>query len=492
MEKRRKILATLLASSMVFSMAACGETTTESTESASESVAETTEAAEETSEEVVEEAAYPDLGGVTIKVWNAFPGLNETVDPAADNYNAIAADAKTVIEERYNCILEPVQLEGSDGISDAEVMLASITSGEPFADVVNLDNVTLMPMVINDVLVDFTGQTDSWKVPQGFIDEATFNGKVYGFTFDSAGAEMIAYDRDFFEEIGMEKTPTDMFMEGKWSYEDFKAYLVELKTKLPEGMYPIGHYPFHWAWAAAAANGASLVDADMQVNFTDDAVVEGIAFYQELINEGLAAPATPGTNDEGETTYSWNYQYHDEKIAMGRIEPWQMDFEAEMNYGLVPMPWGSNVTLGTEGDYTTLSDNYETGRVWMSIKSVLKEAPSGVDPVVLMDILLDYEAEVDGAIRGAWEAEEAGTFEYGHLKAGTPRNFKTAEDMELFDWAATRNRTEWAWIVDAADLVNAWDPFRDIFAEGLDPRSVLESYEQEGKAKMEDAGFVQN
>lgn len=508
MEKRmKKLLALSICTAMTIGLTACGgsqgadntgsetsaETAAEDTTEAADATEEASEeATEETTEEATEETAEAgdeetyDFGGVTVKAfgseWNNL-----------DSEDLVYQEAKEAVEQKYNIKLEKAAMDGYDGYNDDDILIASVAAGEPAADIITLNPESLIPCYMSGILYDITDQLDDLKVGSIYTDAGTWQGKCYGVSYDNLGDSwVLVYDRDFLEEIGMEKTPTEMFMEGKWDYENFEAYLTEMKSKLPDGKYPIGNYPYHWAVMAAGANGTALTDNNGKVGLTDDATIEALEFYQKLENEGLAYPQSVTTNADGEKELDTAYAVDDDRIVLKRVESWQLA-GLEFNYGICFWPWGSNVTC--DGDYTTLSDNYKVSTSYWGVDCVVAASAdtTGIPGDVLTKIAYDYRNLVCegglGYMRDAYDAEQEGNFTVYGKEYGETRSFYTQEDIELYDWGHSRFQADLSWCMDKAELVKTWDAVQDVLAEFKDARSTMESYANEGEANLKDAGF---
>ncbi len=434
-----------------------------------------------------------DFGGVTVKLWgDVYNNLDK--EEGDDNYE-IWEEIKTAVEEKYNIKLEKAVLEGHDGGNEDDILIASIKTGSPVAHIMNLNPSSMVTCFMNDILFDLTPYLDVLQVGSAYTNMGKWQDKVYGISYENIGDTwLLIYDRNYLKEIGIEKTPTDMFMEGKWSYADCKQYLTQMKAKLPSGVYPIGAYPYHWGVMSASANGVQLVDTNGKLNFMDDAVIEANEFYKELIEEGLAFPCYVTRNADG-TVYSSDLAYavDDTRIVLKRAEIWQLgglDFE----YGVCYYPWGSNVTC--TGDYTTLSDNYRTAMAYWGIDSVVKAAveETGIPGEILAKIAQDirYLNNPDRAKvwHGSWvEEQENPNYQNLGMEVGEPRNFYTEQDITLFDWAHSRAVPDLSWTFDDAGLIDCWKPFQLIFAEGKALRSTLQSYYNSGIAALKEVGF---
>ncbi|MGN0299423.1 MAG: ABC transporter substrate-binding protein [Lachnospiraceae bacterium] len=479
----KSAIALGMAATMVLSLGACSSSNNDgkSTSGAAEQTQGTTQGGEDASTAEPEESY--DFGGVTVKCFGGFWGNLESEDVAWK-------EAKEYVEEKYNIVLEKAAMEGYDGFNDDELLLESVIAGDPCVDMLVVNPESAISDLSNDLLVDISEYVDDLKVGSTYIDAATYMGSTWGVAYENIGdAWVLVYNRDYLEELGMEKTPTDMFMEGKWSYDDCLTYLTELQSKLSDGTYAIGSYPYWWAVMSASANGVQYVDANGQLNMTNEAFMEAQEFYQKLKSSGVAYPMTRVTNEDGTNTDDYAYTLNDVvagKIVIARAEVWQLGGLYDQlggNWGIVYWPWGSNVTC--EGDYTTLSDNYGVALSYWGFNAIVKASVDklGIPVEVMLQIADDF-------------ANYNGDFDYIHdaygsdvnigAEAGQERSFCTTQDIELFDWAHTRAVFDWSWFV--ADIAGTWAPATDMLARNYDVRSTCESYQNELSALLKDAG----
>ena len=301
MKKRiNQVLAMGLSVTMLVALTACGNSNTAGGNNAANDGSDTTENKDTSTEDAVDDTSDDtadaadeetyDFGGVTIKCYGG-PWGNLTSE---DTYYQ---DAKTEVEEKYNIKLELAEMEGYDGTNDDDLLVSSVAAGDPCVDMITLNPESSVTCFTNGLLYDISDYLDELQVGSIYTDAGTWQGKCYGVSYDNIGDSwVLVYDRDYLEEIGMEKTPTEMFMEGKWDYASFEAYLTEMKSKLPEDVYPIGQYPYHWGVMASGANGVSFVDSTGKLNMLDDSFVEATEEYQKLVDSCLAYPATLGTD----------------------------------------------------------------------------------------------------------------------------------------------------------------------------------------------------
>lgn len=492
-KKTMKLLALCMTGTMALGIAGCGneagtnagnsDTPTNSDSSAADS--KETTGSEDTATPEPTPETY-DFGGVTVKAFGSEWNNLDSDDP-------IYQEAKSFVEQKYNIKLEKAAMEGYDGYNDDDILISSIAAGDPAAHIICLNPESSVTCFTNDILFDLTDYLDTLQVGSAYTDVATWKGHVYGVAYENIGDTwVLVYDRDYLKEIGMEKTPTDMFMEGKWDYENCKTYLAELKSKLPDDVWPIGQYWSHWGGMASGANGQVLVDANGQIHMTDEAVIEAAEFYQDLIASGLAFPCFLTRDEEGNVAdYDFAYAVDDDRIVLKRAEVWQLGGLPFENFGICYWPWGSSVSC--DGDYTTLSDNYYTSGAYWGFDAIVKDAErvTGIPGEVLAMIDQDYRYACSDKdyIHDAWVAEQDGTYVNVSPEEGEPRSFSTEQDVELFDWGHTRYKADLWWAFDSAEITRIAKAFQDIFMENKDARSTLESYTNEADAKLKELGL---
>lgn len=511
-----KVCALALTAAMIGTMAGCGNDSgntgssesgsSEDSQSSSASSDTASDAQDESGEESSDDATPPegetadgeeayDCGGATIKVSGAY--WADLSEENAENASYIKAhDLLPQLEEKYNVNIEYVKLEGDSGYSSTDLIQSSILAGECYADLFSDADV----IALREYLVDNTDTSDSLEIGSIYLAPATWNGHTYGFSCENVGNVMVmTYSRDYLSSIGMDVTPTDKFLAGEWSYEDCKEYLTELKTKLPEGTYPIYIHSNTWTEMAPAANGSVSIDSNGEIHITDDAYIEAMEFYRDLINLGLAMPITATRNEDGSIENDQGGEQctatEAKDCVIATAEHWYMDsLEGDLgSWGIVPFPWGSNVTC--EGDYTTLSDNYHTAHVlWTNMTApkaeYRSEGAKNIPDDVLLKIGLDWcdmnDPVAAGVRHAAYEAEKKGEkYENLGYQAGTMRSFSTQEDADLYDWMHSRAILDWGRTLNG--YVRVYRNALSIIALGDDARASGESFAQAGRAAMDEA-----
>lgn len=512
---KKRLLAVLLAAVMVTGMVACGDdsgnntgdtgnnTTGGDTTGSDTTGGDTTGGGED--QGTVDEASY-DFGGAVVRVSGGYFGdLNE------DNAGQVEYERKWEImhrvEEKYNITVEYTKLEGDDGWTTQDTILAGITSGEAYADIFCQGDDIVVGL--REYLEDITNDVDQLQMGSIYVEAGTWAGHTYGWTYDNMGSVYVmVYSRDYLSSIGMDKTPTDMFEEGKWSYTDAIDYLTELKSKLPNDTYPIGVHTNHWVSMAPAANGVVSVDSNGEIHMDDPAYCSALDFYKQLLTLGLAYPITDVEIVDG-GGISTNQTYSLATLSrvgnpgthvISMAEAWQMSglLGDIGEWGIVPWPWDPTY-VSVSGDYTTLSDSYKTAQsIWTDVlvpKAEYRAAGAKDIPGIVLHLIakdfVDWCAADGAAARLAmYQAEQAGQ-DYVNLgyNPGSMDTFCTEQDVAIYDWLHSRVVCDWGHSMNSNGFVLVNRNAAYVIANGDDSRSSGESFKTSGDASMKDAGF---
>ncbi len=446
-----------------------------------------------------------DLQGMTVKVrlWDSpNPYAEETDQVDKDKWLPIFEGVK----EKYNCDFEfySPTVEYDDFTKE---WLQSIASGSPCWHVTNnFSAMWLIAMTANDGLVDISKALETIEMPEIFKKTAAVGDGVYGFVTGYQGTEGLVYNRAMIAEAGMEYTPTEMFQQAKWSYDDFYDYMVELQSKLPEGTYAFFIDPNYWNIFASAANGTAAVSNDLELTMTGEAYIETMEFLQKLWNAGVCR--MPNVTESGSyDNWGTPAATFDKgvEVAMTHRAGWQYGGlnSNGIDWGFVPYPWGSNVTLGTEGDYTTLSETYRAafydyGCLGNILSGVENDFP-GLEKDYVVEALVNltydlFVSEERQAELAAMVNEEAGETE---VDLGA---YNTIEDATLYNFLKTRTIYNNSSTLGNADLLNCtyngderitWfgGAIRYAVYDNLSMRAVLEAVAPQIEANLVAAGM---
>ena len=216
----------------------------------------------------------PDLGGYTIRIAQAGHALQE-IDPFHELYiaqNRIAKQqAWTWVEEQYNCQIEVVAYpaDAEWGLPRWNYILQQAASNVADYDFYTVPDSQIGRFVEGNAIIDITNWYAAYG--QGYMDAVyqgagTYKGKLYSITDGESGIyNVMYYNINLLDQLGMEKTPAEMFNDGDWTYSAFQAYAIEAQAKL-NGLggdvvrwAVAGNSPYYWA-GMSNAGGVKLAD----------------------------------------------------------------------------------------------------------------------------------------------------------------------------------------------------------------------------------------
>ncbi len=196
-------------------------------------------------------------------------------------------------------------------------------------------------------LVDLTDLiSDEWRsdIPEGLWDAGKFEGKTYSVPVE-AGTLVLIYNKDMFEEAGIEKVPT--------TWEELYETATTLTTEDRQGIWlPIdpNNERTTWTWLCfLEQNGYSLLNEDYtELGFDKEGLVETLDYYTSFATEGIS-PITVGED-----------AFAEEQVAMiigtqGAANAYSGDYE--MNIGVEMLPGNDELSTGLGTNHYYLFDN---------------------------------------------------------------------------------------------------------------------------------------
>ena len=404
-------------------------------------------------------------------------------------------------KKKYNCNFEFYTSTSNYDDMPAE-WIKSVAGGKPAWHITNnLSSMWLMQLAANKALVDISKPLKNVGIPEIYQQTGKVKNGIYGFNL-GAGTEGLVFNRKMIAEAGMKYTPSEMFKMGKWSYDDFYAYVTELQNKLPKGTYAFFIDPNYWQIFAAPANGSMAIDNNFKFTALDKGFTESIEFLQKLMKAGVVRPAD--TDKEGKpdfwTTPAVTFDKGVE-VAMTHRAMWQVGGLKGngVDWGYVPYPWGSQVKLAKAGDYTSLSSNYRAAYYDTALLGVIlagseKNFP-GIKPDMVYEALLHITRDlfIDSDTAARLEKMAKGMKVETELELG---DFNDMLSAELYTWETTR--TVYNPIVTFGGAKLAFSSggtvsfpklIRDIIAGNKPVRASLEAVKAEIEAGFKDAGL---
>jgi multiple sugar transport system substrate-binding protein len=183
--------------------------------------------------------------------------------------------------------------EPAGGTGDHFTKVDTQIAGGQGPDIIQMGG-NLPDYVTKDVLLDLTpyvgNQLNTATIDVGAVESGTIGGKLYGV---STGVTMPALliNKTLIQDAGVPLPNTSM------TYAEFRDYLVQLKAKLPSGVYPMqdigalssNSTPFGY-WSRY--NGTPLYDDVQNVTFVTAADAQKyLELWKDYRDNGLVPPA---------------------------------------------------------------------------------------------------------------------------------------------------------------------------------------------------------
>ncbi|MDR1663541.1 MAG: extracellular solute-binding protein [Clostridiales bacterium] len=436
-----------------------------------------------------------DLGGITLRVFptDHFPNPETQDEGRQEEWR----ERRALVEEFFNVTLDFGALAGVEYDDVPTVIAQSVAAKTHVVDVGNVNTYYLSPLVKAGALVDITDYAEA-EIPSLYWENVgEVGGKVYAFSDTiPKGFQAIKFNRELIEAAGMRLDPGEMFAAGRWSYDDFISYCLELRSKLPEDVNVIGMHPMHFLRLITYSNGTTIVDPSTYIpNYTSDDFMTSLNFFRDLIDQGIWE--APAYTDAEDGTQLANFDgtgagFEEGKVAMTIGHTWEFKAhnEAGMDWGVVPPPWGPNVTLGEAGDYTTLSDEYSGYyKDAANLEGIFVGAKDKITPEQFHKMCLMYQGEDAQedfeTVKALTEAGEKPDLS----DADAIEWFQTELDMELWNWYVSRSTP-----FEPQNFVGDWLTFYETINKAIsttqDPRGVWEAYLPSDLHRISENGFI--
>lgn len=273
---KKKIISVLLASTMVFSLVACGGGDDGSKDSASKDTA-TDEGKDAADEGTKTEGSG---GDNTLTVWTWDPNFNiYAIEKAAEIYAKDHEGFKVEVEEIQSDDIETritTAVQAGDLSTLPDIFLMQDNSFQKY--------VSFYP----DVFTELTDKgIDYSQFSEAKVAYSTVDGKNYGVPFDN-GAVVNCVRTDILEEAGF---TVDDFTDITWSDYMEKAKVVLEKTGVPMLTAQAGSPD--QVMEMLQSCGASLFTEDGSVNIADnEELKEVVDIYTQMVKDGTLVEVT--------------------------------------------------------------------------------------------------------------------------------------------------------------------------------------------------------
>lgn len=256
--------------------------------------------------------APPMTGKVNIYFMSGDPRENDPFNP--DYIGSYASEKQALhrqVEERYNVKVTyvPYPANAAWGPSRIQAMIEATIDGKPLADVYYHISSDWIPQLANGGAI---GAVDEFLAPGGYGAETPesvkkagkYAKKMYGFSPGGLGISSgFYYNADLVAKIGL-PNPTQMYLDGGWSWSTFKAWALQAKTALGADEAVLGGYPGIYSENLLPLNGADFLDEERgKILFHSNEAMETYAFVKELYDAQLfeASPSYDAGSVEWKT-----------------------------------------------------------------------------------------------------------------------------------------------------------------------------------------------
>ncbi|WP_019640191.1 ABC transporter substrate-binding protein [Paenibacillus fonticola] len=283
-----------------------------------------------------EKEEVPDLGGRVIRLsawWDLTPN-GESASSKAE-LEQIAA-----VEEKYNVNIEFVNVPFDNYV---DKFTTTTLAGEPFADIVMLENKAALPAILKGQILpidEFTDGTSNINNEQNLIKKnEPLGGGYYGFGRPGNSGVSLMYNREIFKQLGLPDLQ-ELYAKGEWSWSKFEE-IAKLATKDTNNDGKNDYWGFS-GWGLdiarhfAAANGAKAVDdAAGKEGISDPKMIEALEFVNKLYNVDKVVKVKTGNRME----WTEIETFKDGDVAMFMAAEWMVG-DLQFDFSIVPIPNG--------------------------------------------------------------------------------------------------------------------------------------------------------
>ena len=311
---------------------------------------------------VTEAPVVPDpenLGGYVITIMNAAQALSDQ-DPFLPEYKGLDKTYKqqawNEVEALYNCDIQVVAYPDSAPWGPLRWAWVNENANNNTAQA---DFFILPSDIIDDVhaskaLYDTKDLYTSFgknSMGAGFKESVTFKDGIYGMATGTYAENYIDrglfYNVTLLEELALEN-PSQMFLEGRWTYTNFEKYIKDAQALLGEGQFALTGRPYyHWSGMINAA-GIRIADTKKLALNLDGAIQKQVAKTLRNIVmadaydvEGVAWDANVASFNNGDALFQGAEMWFCKTENRWPVDMWG---ELETKYGYVPFPHPDNMT----------------------------------------------------------------------------------------------------------------------------------------------------
>lgn len=228
----------------------------------------------------------------------------------------------------------------------------TMAAGGNLPDLVWVQPAGFAEMVDNGLLMDLTDQVNELDLDElqpGVMELGQIEGEQYGMIRDRSTTQ-IAYNKDMFDEAGVEYPKDD------WTMEDFLDTAKKLTKKEGDQTTQFGIENFYLK-ELLTSFGTNIMDPETSaITLDSPQAIKAIDFSRKMINEYNVQPT--GAQTEGLSNL-----FLSGVAAMRMTGPWDwVEYEknGDFNWDIVPLPAGSEEGNQSPAAYLPISISAKT------------------------------------------------------------------------------------------------------------------------------------
>jgi maltose-binding protein MalE len=314
-----------------------------------------------------------------------------TADPFSDQFEGLYQREKQEnqqrVEEKYNIKVKyiPYPASASWGVPRDNYIINSEVTGQPGAHIYNL-SASSIPVLASAGAIVPVGQYYEKYAHEQFLthkkDFVKFKDEFYGYDDSYPFVDVgLYYNQDLLEEMGYAPNkPSQMWLDGEWTWENYESFVKEINTKLDEtsGKYPMGGKVSDWADGMVPANGGYFLNDELEIGVDNPETITALENLAEIwgipgmwISEVDSAYSTEENWKQGKVIFNPGAHWH-------LFEPSRMG-STNFKIGYVPYPKGPDVVAGN-AEYKQITQIW--GAATFVYSGSYQEVPAGYEHLV--------------------------------------------------------------------------------------------------------------
>ena len=315
-------------------------------------------------QDVPEKFEIGDMKGYEIIIMNADSALGDN-DPFLESYKQSDKLAKqkawTEVQNNYNCkiTVKAYPAEAPWGQARINWIIDNATNGTSQCDLGIVSTNWIYQFANANAAVDVTEMYGKYGLSQmepALKSAGSYKGKLYvsstGISSTATFVDLgLYYNYGWLKELGVEN-PAKMFNEGRWTYSNFKEWVLSTQAKLGENEYVLGGAPYYYWYGMTNAAGQVIANTEsIKINITSSKSIAATTLIWNLVEQGAVNTNITWAesndvansfwrNDGGGTLMTSGYLWFVRNSGRWTETMWG---EGTTEFGYVPFPYPDDV-----------------------------------------------------------------------------------------------------------------------------------------------------